>query len=511
MTPTDVEVIDGYFTLELDFGPDIFTGYARWLETAVRPGDSNDPNAFVTLSPLLELTATPYALYAKTAGGDNDWMVSGNDMYSIPSGNVGIGTTSPLSKLSVGGDGLANTGVYGSGSTYGVIGQHVSTGNYGRLGTNLDGVYGQSSKTSGSGVAGINDGGGNGVYGRSNDGKAVHGVSSAGHAGYFNGDVTLSKPAGLGGGELVLRTATYNEPGRYRIRFANNYLGLFAGDDTQNQQFAFVSKWGKARQYDARLKVHGKASASWGTYIALTHDGNDGLIETDVGDIVLDPAGNVGIGTTSPAYKLTVSTSEPGGRAVYGEATDTGYVYNYGGYFVARGGEYAAGVYGEATGTYGVGVRAWGKAYDFYASNLGSTDYGSASSIRWKSNVRVIDDPLGKLLRLRGVYFNWDAEHGGEHDVGMIAEEVGEVLPEIVEYEEDGKYTSGMDYSKLTPLLVEAVKALKVEVNELQRQNEEKDGVIDTLKQQNDKLEGRLAALESSIATIAVQLKGGGK
>jgi len=114
-------------------------------------------------------------------------------------------------------------------------------------------------------------------------------------------------------------------------------------------------------------------------------------------------------------------------------------------------------------------------------------------------------------MKLRGVYFKWDAEHGGHHDVGMIAEEVGEVLPEIVEYEEDGKYTSGMDYSKLTPLLVEAVKALKVEVNELQRQNEEKDGVIDTLKQQNDKLEGRLAALESSIATIAVQLKGGGK
>jgi len=53
--------------------------------------------------------------------------------------------------------------------------------------------------------------------------------------------------------------------------------------------------------------------------------------------------------------------------------------------------------------------------------------------------------------------------------VGMIAEEVGQVLPEIVQYEEDGIYTSGMDYSKLTPLLVEAVKALKKE-NDLLKQ-----------------------------------------
>ena len=102
-------------------------------------------------------------------------------------------------------------------------------------------------------------------------------------------------------------------------------------------------------------------------------------------------------------------------------------------------------------------------------------------------------------------------QSGGQHDVGMIAEEVGEVLPEIVEYEENGIDATGMDYGMLAPLLVEAVKELKGEVNELQKQNAEKDGVIDTLKQQNDKLEGRLAALESSIATITVQLKGGGK
>lgn len=42
--------------------------------------------------------------------------------------------------------------------------------------------------------------------------------------------------------------------------------------------------------------------------------------------------------------------------------------------------------------------------------------------------------------------------------LGMIGEEVGEVVPEVVSYEPDGKYVIGMDYSRLTSLLVEAIK-----------------------------------------------------
>ncbi|MHC4621194.1 MAG: hypothetical protein ACYTEQ_25890 [Planctomycetota bacterium] len=52
------------------------------------------------------LAPTPYALYAKSAGGDNDWIVSGDDMYTIPSGNIGIGVSDPQFKLSVHGGGM---------------------------------------------------------------------------------------------------------------------------------------------------------------------------------------------------------------------------------------------------------------------------------------------------------------------------------------------------------------------------------------------------------------------
>jgi hypothetical protein len=93
-----VDVIDGYFTVELDFGSAAFGGDARWLEIGVRPGS---PDPFTELSPRQEVTPAPYAIYAKTAGGDNDWMLNGNDMYSLPSGNVGIGTSGPGAKLEV--------------------------------------------------------------------------------------------------------------------------------------------------------------------------------------------------------------------------------------------------------------------------------------------------------------------------------------------------------------------------------------------------------------------------
>jgi len=132
----------------------------------------------------------------------------------------------------------------------------------------------------------------------------------------------------------------------------------------------------------------------------------------------------------------------------------------------------SCGIYGESD-TSGDGV--WGKGtsggYDFYAKGAG-VDYGSSSSIRWKTDIRLIDTSLEKISAMRGVYFTWDQDHGGHHDVGMIAEEVGEVLPEIVTYEENGIDAKGMDYSKITPLLVEAVKALKAENDSLRKRLE---------------------------------------
>ncbi len=146
-------------------------------------------------------------------------------------------------------------------------------------------------------------------------------------------------------------------------------------------------------------------------------------------------------------------TENPSGRGLYATNT-TSSGSAYGGVFEAKNSDD------------GVGAWADGKKYDFYAAGAG-TDYGAASSIRWKKNIVEIDNPLEKLSKIRGVYFDWDQEHGGTHDIGCIAEEVGKVLPEIVTFEANGIDAEGMDYSKLTPLLIEAVKAQQVLIGQL--------------------------------------------
>jgi hypothetical protein len=146
------------------------------------------------------------------------------------------------------------------------------------------------------------------------------------------------------------------------------------------------------------------------------------------------------------------------------------------------------GVWAQST-VGGAGVIAMGPSghYDFLANGAG-VDYGSTSSIRWKKDVTPMSDALDRILKLRGVYFNWDAKHGGQHDLGMIAEEVGKEFPEIVVWDKDAPgYADGMDYSRLTPALVEAVKAQQNEINDL--------------KSKYQDLEARLKALEDAVKT----------
>ncbi len=150
----DVDVIDAYFTVELDFNDvNAFNGDARWLEIGVRAGNLDDPNAYTMLRPRQEVTSTPYAIYAKTAGSaaDSDWIISGVDMYSGVSGNVGIGTSTPAEKLTVA-DGTIKASnsadggkaIYGTATNPSVLnygGYFEAAGLYGR------GVYGIATST----------------------------------------------------------------------------------------------------------------------------------------------------------------------------------------------------------------------------------------------------------------------------------------------------------------------------------------------------------------------------
>jgi hypothetical protein len=90
------------------------------------------------------------------------------------------------------------------------------------------------------------------------------------------------------------------------------------------------------------------------------------------------------------------------------------------------------------------------------------------SSRRWKTNIHTLPDALAKVEKLRGV--SYDLKENGQHEIGVIAEEVGAVVPEVVAFEANGKDARGVDYSRLTALLIEAVKTQQKEIVALRTQ-----------------------------------------
>lgn len=78
------------------------------------------------------------------------------------------------------------------------------------------------------------------------------------------------------------------------------------------------------------------------------------------------------------------------------------------------------------------------------------------SSERWKTNVQVLPNALDTIDALRGVSYTRIAT--GKTEVGVIAEEVAKVLPELVKFESDGHTPAGVDYSRLSAVLIQAVK-----------------------------------------------------
>ena len=86
------------------------------------------------------------------------------------------------------------------------------------------------------------------------------------------------------------------------------------------------------------------------------------------------------------------------------------------------------------------------------------------SDERLKDNIETLEDGLDKVEQLRGVTYTRD----GRENIGVIAQEVEKILPEIVLTADDEMGTKSVDYSRITAVLIEAVKDLSARVKELE-------------------------------------------
>ena len=322
----NLEVTDGYFTVQLDFGSDAFNGDARWLETGVRPGELEDPNTYSDLSPRQELTSTPYAIYAENSAADGDWTISGSDMYTGAgvTGNVGIGTVSPQAKLTVNGAILRDgSTMYGSNAD-----THINLGTSSTTGTNGQDY---SYATVGGGVSNMAMGDYTTVDGgyinvASNDYTTVGGgyanTSSQDYAtvggGYAN--TANGHYATVGAGQFNMASGDYATIPGGRNNTAGNDATVAGGrDNIASDNYATIGGgYDNEASYDYATVGGGQQNIAHGDWVTIGggYDNDANAVYTTVGGGIGNTASNEnatvggGWGNTANGGNATV----PGGR-----------------------------------------------------------------------------------------------------------------------------------------------------------------------------------------------------
>jgi len=122
----------------------------------------------------------------------------------------------------------------------------------------------------------------------------------------------------------------------------------------------------------------------------------------------------------------------------------------------------------------GVGMAASATAGRIDATN--DVVAFSSSDIRFKENIKTIENPIEKIKKISGNTYDWKAENKIEHgyegnDVGVIAQEIEAVLPQLVQTRESGY--KAVKYDKLVALLIEGIKEQQIQIDNLTVQVEE--------------------------------------
>ena len=101
------------------------------------------------------------------------------------------------------------------------------------------------------------------------------------------------------------------------------------------------------------------------------------------------------------------------------------------------------------------------------------TAFFNPSDRNWKDNITPIENALSKVLAISGNTFDWNGKSNQSgKDVGVIAQEVREVLPEAVAERDDGHLS--VSYLKLIPLLVESIKEMNLKISDLEQKLQDK-------------------------------------
>jgi hypothetical protein len=413
-------------------------------------------------------------------GGDVEVGLSGKGNFLINStiggsrlvtvninGNVGIGTTSPGSNLHI-------KGSNDSGADFGA---EI------RVWENAFGASLQGS-TQGNTAAFV----GNFRYNFTTAGSSIQNYPNAGQGILFKDGIHVysSNPGGSGGGTFTpSERLTIKTDGNVGIGTTSPSSILHILDTSANDTTLIIGAAGevpiiKAGGANTDLQIEAVGA---GGYLNFVTNGTSRML--------ISGGGSVGIGTTSPTNKLhivggvTVNSTTPftfTGNGNSGTYTQTAFYTNQNntsnntanGIFIERGrlsdspsAEIRSFVIGDRGGAIQLLLDKDGKltvTNDVVA-------YGSPSDISLKTNIKPLEGALEKIMQLQGVSFTWKEDTsennlvGIKDDIGFIAQQVQEVLPDLVRKNDNGLLS--LRDKGITALLVEAIKELKAEIDTL--------------------------------------------
>jgi hypothetical protein len=222
--------------------------------------------------------------------------------------------------------------------------------------------------------------------------------------------------------------------------------------------------------------------ANYVGYVNYNHSTNSMQFATSSTERMrIDSSGNIGVNTSSPQYAFHIDNVSNGGGLALQDDNDIGSTRIF---FLNNSGTLVASVDGLSdntgmrfqtggserlritqTGNVGIGITSPSTALAVNGT-VTATDFNSTSDIKFKSEVVTIESPSDKVAALRGVNFTW--KKSGEYAMGVIAQEVEEVIPEVVNTSYNGE--KSVNYQAMVGLLIEAVKELQQEVADLKAQ-----------------------------------------
>jgi len=427
-------------------------------------------------------------------------------------GNVGIGTTAPSYKLDVDGGSAGDAARFYNSSNAATVVRIGDSGNsdYSDLLLQTNSGTGEIFKA-GTGYASYGGALALNIY-NSNGPIAFHPNNTA-NAMFIsnNSNIGINTTSPQTKLNIDIGAGGANGTAAFRVGAISNYPSLELG---------IVGDYGgMIRSYGNDLHYYAGHWRTVGTAATEDHShywytSKNGSTDWSTPKMELDHNGNLGIGTTAPGQKLQVdgniyvnddgttgngimlrgadrpliargwdpfTSGNKTGVGRWGVYMESAELFigapgtDYSNALITLGGWLLNGTrqpnltLNNSTQRVGIGTTSPGYKLDVSGTIRATGDVIAYSDARVKENVETLDGALDKVMKMRGVSYNKIGEQ--EKKVGVIAQEILEVLPEVVSQDETGTYS--VAYGNISAVLIEAIKELTNTVKEQQKQIDE--------------------------------------